>query len=416
MSKFKKINSIYKERIKSLEEENEKLLTELENEREERVIFKTKLEESEKNLMEQKKLLDEANEKLTESFKAISNDLLSSNQKVFIEMAETVFKKTVEETKGTLKVSEVNIEKIINPLKENIERYNIFLREAERKRAEEFGNLSTQVKNLMILNQNLQKETSTLSSALKTPKTRGKWGELTLRNLVTMAGMSEYCDFEEQVHYQSEDKTFIPDMIVRFPDERKIAIDSKVPFDAYFRAIESNDEELSEKYFKEHAKTIKEHIKKLGKKEYQERGEDSFDFVVLFLPAESFFSEALKRDNDIIEEGIKRKVIIATPTTLLALLRTVAYSWRQYKMVENVKKISETGRELYTRLKVFSNHFAAIAKNISQLNTSFNKSVGSWKSRVIPQVKKLNDLGISDSSESLSEINPVDSVPEQLKE
>ncbi len=416
MSKFKKISSIYKERIDALEEENETLLDELDNEKEERVIFKTKLEETEKNLLEQKKLLDEANEKLTESFKAISNDLLSSNQKVFIDMAETVFKKSIEETKGTLKVSEVNIEKIINPLKENIERYNVFLREAERKRAEEFGNLSTQVKNLMILNQNLQKETSTLSSALKAPKTRGKWGELTLRNLVTMAGMSEYCDFEEQVHYQSEGKTLIPDMIVNFPDKRKIAIDSKVPFDAYFRAIESTDDELSEKFFKEHARTIKEHIKKLGKKEYQERGGDSFDFVVLFLPAESFFSEALKRDNNIIEEGIKQKVIIATPTTLLALLRTVAYSWRQYKMVENVKKISETGRELYNRLKVFSGHFASIAKNLSQLNASFNKSVSSWKSRVIPQVKKLNELGISDSSESLSEINPIDSVPEQLKE
>ncbi len=415
MFKYKKINTIYKERVKVLEEENHVLLNELENEKEERIIFKTKLEETEKNLAEQKKLLDEANEKLTESFKAISNDLLASNQKTFIDMAETVFKKTVEETRGTLKVSEVNIEKIINPLKENIDRYNKFLIEAERKRAEEFGNLSTQVKNLMILNQNLQKETSTLSTALKTPKTRGKWGELTLKNLVKMAGMSEYCDFTEQSYYSDDDKTMIPDMIVNFPDERKIAIDSKVPFDAYFKAIESNDDKIAEKYFKEHAKTVRDHIKKLGKKEYQQRGDDSFDFVVLFLPAESFFSEALKRDTNLIEEGIKYKVIIATPTTLLALLRTVAYSWRQYKMVENVKKISEAGIELYNRLKVFSSHFASISKSISQLNTNFNKSVRSWESRVIPQVNKLNELGISDGNDKLQDISPVDSIPEKIK-
>ncbi len=400
---------------KSLKEKNSELERELEQEREKRIIFQTQKEEIEKSFKEQLRTLERAEERLKESFKALSGDILSESQKSFLNMAKVVFEKSIEKTESTLKLSQTNIENIIKPLKEKVETYSTFLQDLEKKRIEEYGSLEKYLEELSKVNEKLRKETETLSKALSSSKSRGRWGEFTLKNLVKMAGMSEYCDFNEQVTSSGDSGKLVPDMIINLPDNRKIAIDSKVPFDSYLKAIETKDEKESEEYFKQHLKALKVHIDKLGKKEYQTIEDQEFDFVILFLPLESLFSEALKRDSSLIEYGVQRKVIIATPTTLLALLRTVAFTWKQQKMIENVSQIIKEGKELYSRLVKFSEHFTSLSKSIYNVNKSFNDAVRSWDSRVMPKAQKFTEFGLSDTSKEIKEIKEIDTLPLEPK-
>ncbi len=398
------------------EQEKKEIEKQLTKEREQRIIFQTQKEEMEKNFREQIKILEKAEERLKESFKALSGDVLSESQKNFLNMAKVVFEKSVQKTESTLKLSQTNIENIIKPLKEKVESYSSLLKEMEKKRLEEYGSLEKYLEELSKANEKLREETESLSKALSSSKSRGKWGEFTLKNLVKMAGMSEYCDFIEQASSSTEEKgRLIPDMIINLPDERKIAIDSKVPFESYLKATEAKNDREAEQFYQEHLKALKSHIDKLGKKEYQAIGSQKFDFVILFLPLESLFSEALKRDSSLIEYGIKRKVIIATPTTLLALLRTVAFTWKQQKMIENVSQILKEGKELYARLIKFSEHFSNLSKNIYNVNKSFNDAVKSWDSRVIPKAKKFSEFGLSDGSKTIKEIKEIDTLPLEPK-
>lgn len=400
---------------RKLSDEKEELEKELSEEREKRIIFETQKTEMEKSFKEQINTLEKAEERLKESFKALSGDILNETQKSFLNMAKVVFDKSLEKTESTLKLSQANMENMIKPLKEKVETYSNFLKEMEKKRLEEYGSLEKYLEELSKANEKLREETETLSRALSSSKNRGRWGEFSLKNLVKMAGMSEYCDFTEQTTLKGETGKLIPDMIINLPDNRKIAIDSKVPFDSYLKATESKDKKEAEKFYQEHLKALKTHIDKLGKKEYQSIESQEFDFVILFLPLESLFSEALKRDSSLIEYGIKRKIIIATPTTLLALLRTVAFTWKQQKMIENVSQILKEGKELYLRLVKFSEHFSSISKSIYNVNKSFNDAVRSWDSRVMPKAQKFYEFGLSDDSKIVKEVKEIDILPIEPK-
>ncbi len=369
----------------------------LEAERTARAIAETRLEEAKRGIEEQKRLLDEAKEALKDTFNALSADALKSNNQMFLELAKKTLENLLIEAKGDLGRRQEAISGMLKPLKEALEQYQRRIRQIEQ----DYGGLKEHIKDLT-------KETSNLATALKVPQVRGRWGEITLRRVVEVAGMSKYCDFEEQPSVQTEDGRRRPDLIVRLPGGRTVVVDAKAPLDAYMDAIESEDEDNRQKALLRHVQAIKKHMQELSSRSYWSQFDPSPDFVVLFLPGESFFSAALEQDRGLIEDGISRRVILATPTTLIALLRTVAYGWQQQQITENAKRIWQTGAELFDRVYKFSEHLSKIGEGLSKAIDSYNSSVGSWTSRVIPSARKLKELGAASQGKDIVEIGPIE--------
>jgi DNA recombination protein RmuC len=264
------------------------------------------------------------------------------------------------------------------------------------------------------LQENLQGETRKLVDALKRPQVRGRWGEITLRRVVETAGMNEYCDFTEQVSVDTDEGRLRPDLIVKLPGGKTVVVDAKVPLKAYMEAIESQDDKVREEAVVKHARQVRDHMKLLGTKQYWNQFDPSPDFVVLFLPGESFFSAALETDRDLIVDGIANKVILATPTTLIALLRTVAYSWQQHRMADNAEKIAKAGSELYERICKFLEHLANVRDSLQRATHSFNDAVGSFESRLLPGARRLKDLGAAPADKELPDVGSIDAAPRQL--
>ncbi|MBI3599368.1 MAG: DNA recombination protein RmuC, partial [Nitrospinae bacterium] len=262
----------------------------------------------------------------------------------------------------------------------------------------------------------LQKETTALVSALKTPQVRGRWGEITLRRVVEVAGMSKYCDFIEQPSVETEDGRKRPDLIVKLPGDRTVIVDAKVPLRAYMEAIETTDDEKRKALLTQHAQAVRGHVKQLSSKAYWNQFKPTPDFVVLFLPAESFFSMALEQDRNLIEDGMASGVILATPTTLITVLRSVAYSWQQQQVAENSKQILETGVELFNRICKFAEYIGDIGKGLNTAVKSYNSAIGSWESRVMPGAQRLKELGASAPEKSLPELNQIDTNIRELPE
>jgi DNA recombination protein RmuC len=375
--------------------------------------IQTRLEEERKNHHEKLELLGNAEEKLADAFKALSADALRDNNQSFLDLAKQNLRTFQETARGDLDKRQSAIDELVKPLKESLDKVDSKINELERTRAGAYSELREQVKSLASSQNQLQAETGNLVKALRAPHVRGRWGEIQLRRVVELAGMLEYCDFVEQESVATEESRIRPDLIVRLPGNRTIVVDSKVPFDAFYESIATNDDEVRTARLKDHARLVRTHITTLSRKSYWETVQPTPEFVLLFLPGETFYSAALEQDPKLIEDGVGEKVIIATPTTLIALLKAVSYGWRQEQMAANAREVGELGKVLYDRLRVFTNYFSEIGRNLGRAIESYNKGVGSLESRVLLTARKLKERGAI-AGDDIEIIEPIDKTARAL--
>lgn len=375
--------------------------------------LETKLEDERKQGQEKLELLTKAEDKLADAFKALSADALRNNNQSFLDLARQNLEKFQETAKGDLERRQNAIDELVKPLKESLEKVDVKIVELEKTRAGAYAELREQVKTLATSQSQLQSETGNLVKALRMPHVRGRWGEIQLRRVVEMAGMVRYCDFTEQTTVNGEDGRLRPDMIVRLPGNRTIVVDSKVPFDAFYESISAVDEDVRSSKLKDHARIVRTHIATLSRKQYQEAVQPTPEFVLLFLPGETFYSAALENDPKLIEDGVSQNVIIATPTTLIALLKAISYGWRQEQMAENAHEVSSLARKLYDRLRTFTKHYDTIGRNLDRALDAYNQGVRSLESRVLVTARRFKERGAL-AGEDIQPIEPVDKTTRPL--
>ena len=403
--------------IHELRSFNEKTITELKNTQEKletevhkRSVVETVLNEERKNTLEKMSFLNEAQTKLSDAFKALSAEALKTNNQSFFETAKTTFERFYDKAQVDLEQRQKAISEVVQPVKETLMTVDQKIQDLEKSRVVAYTALTEQIRFLSTTQSQLKNETANLVKALRTPNVRGRWGEIQLRRVVEIAGMIEYCDFIEQESSNTEDGRLRPDMVIKLPNKRSIVVDSKVPLAAYLEALESESDEKKSECMKNHARQVRTHFTKLGSKSYWEQFDQSPEFVVLFLPGESFFSAALENDPSLIELGVGQGVVIATPTTLISLLKAVAFGWRQEKVAENALQISELGKELFERLRVLTEHMEGVGKGLDRAIDSYNKAIGSFESRVLVSARKFTELGASGDKEDLPELVPIEKV------
>ncbi len=360
-------------------------------------------------------LLEGAEKKLADAFQALSAEALKSNNQSFLELARQNLATFQEAAKGDLEARRQAVDSLVKPIHEALEKLGQQTQEIERQRAGAYASLTEQVKSLMTAQEGLKQETGRLVRALHRPEVRGRWGEVQLRRVVEMAGMQAHCDFFEQESAESEGRRQRPDMLVKLPGGKSVVLDSKAPIAAFLEAAESESDEARLRHIKQFARHVKEHIQALGAKSYWDQFQPSPEFVVLFLPGEAFFSAALQEDPQLIEYANEHKVILATPTTLLALLKAVYFGWRQENLAENARRISELGRELYERLGVMANHWSSVGKNLMQATEAYNKATASLESRVLVSARRFQELQAASETREIAAPAPVDAVPRQLQ-
>ena len=378
-------------------------------------VLETRLEEERKASQEKLTLLNNAESKLADAFKALSADALRSNNQSFLDLAKQNLETFQQTAKGELERRQSAIGDLIKPLKESLEKVDGKIGELEKNRVGAYTELREQVKTLMQSQSQLQSETNNLVKALRVPHVRGRWGEIQLRRVVELAGMLQYCDFTEQETVATEESRIRPDMIVRLPGNRTIVVDSKVPFDAFYESISTTDEEIRASKLKDHARLVRTHITNLSRKSYWETVQPTPEFVLLFLPGETFYSAALENDPKLIEDGVSQGVIIATPTTLIALLKAVSYGWRQEQMADNAHEVSNLAKTLYDRLRVFTNHFDDIGRNLDRSLEAYNRGVRSLESRVLVTARRFKERGAI-AGEEIELLEPIDKAARPLSQ
>jgi len=332
---------------------------------------------------------------LETAFGSLSLQALEKNNRAFLQLAEQTLQRFQEKAKGELSEKEKAVENLVKPIKDALEKTEAQIRHMENERKEAYGSLHKHLETMAITQQQLQGETRNLVQALRRPEVRGQWGEMTLKRLAELAGMVEHCDFFEQQQVQSETGALRPDMIVRMPDRREIVVDAKTPLDAYLNAIEAKDDESRNQHLQRHAQNVRKHIRQLASKAYWNQFENAPEFVILFIPGDQFLAAALDQDHALLEDALKEQIILTTPTSLVALLRAVAYGWRQESLAENAELIRDAGVELYQRLATFSEHLGRVGKGLDSALSNYNKAVGSFETKVVPGARKFTELGVS---------------------
>jgi DNA recombination protein RmuC len=358
-------------------------------------------------------ILDQMTQELRESFQALSAEALKSNNQAFLHLAQSTLEKFQSEAKGDLELRQQAVENLVAPIGESLKKVDEQIRQMESTRDRAYGDLTSQISSLITTQEKLQSETGNLVKALRSPTVRGRWGEIQLRRVVEIAGMLPYCDFVEQETVTTNAGRFRPDLIVRLPGGKNVVVDAKTPLLAYLEAVEATDDDYRRQKLVDHANQVRTHMAQLSSKLYQEQFEPTPEFVVMFLPGETFFSAALEQDPALIERGVSQKVIPASPTTLIALLKAVAYGWNQEKLARNAKEISALGKELHDRLRLLGAHIDNVGKGLDRAVESYNKAVGSLESRVMVSARKFVELG-APVTEEISELNPIETTTRNL--
>jgi DNA recombination protein RmuC len=364
------------------------------------------------NLLEQRRLLDDAQVKLREAFQSLAGEALKASSDQFIELAKSKFDSLQKEAEGDLEHRKLAIQAMVDPLETALKDLRTEVSRVESARQEAYGSLRSEVQLLATTSKELREETGSLVSSLKQPQVKGKWGELTLRRAVELAGMSPHCDFEEQQSVDTEQGRLRPDLIVHLPGGTQIVVDAKVPLHAALKVVSARSDVEYREAVLQHAALVRNHINALSGKEYWKQFEPTPEFVVLFVPGESFFSAALEQDRTLIEDAIEKRVVLASPTTLIALLRAIAYGWKQQLVAENAERIKDLGKELYDRVVKFAEHLSEIAKGLERASKAYNNAVASFDSRLIPSARKFREMGVG--SEEVPELEPIETFPRPL--
>ena len=375
------------------------------------------LESERKTSNEKIEFLTKAGERaaveLQNAFKALAADALKSNNSSFLQIAQETLKRFQTEARGDLENRQKAVADLVAPVRESLNKVDAQIQQMEVARGDAYGELRAQVQSLITTQKELQSETGNLVRALRTPNVRGRWGEIQLRRVVEIAGMLSYCDFAEQETVTTETGRLRPDLVVKLPGGKRIVVDAKTPLQAFLEAFETNDEETRRACLANHAKQVRDHMNTLAGKKYWEQFESTPEFVVMFLPGETFFSAALEQDSSLIEHGVLNRVIPASPTTLIALLKAVNYGWNQEKLARNAQRISELGKELHERLRLLAGHIAQVGTGLDRAVESYNKAVGSLESRVLVSARKFAELGAS-VAEDIPELEPIETTSRAL--
>lgn len=374
-------------------------------------LLESELESERKLGLERQAAWDEAREQMKGEFARLSATALRESNEQLVQLAEGRFELAQQKQKGELDLHNKSIAELLNPVSETLNRYERTVRQMESERGQAYAGLVEQVKQLNDSQDRLQRETRNLVTALRAPATRGRWGELQLRRVMEMAGMLEHCDFDEQVTTESENGRLRPDVIVHLSGGRQIVVDAKVPLQAFLDANDATDEESRRSHLLGHARQMRQHVDSLSKKGYSQQFEFMPDFVVAFIPGDTLLATAMEQDPSLLEHAFERRVVLATPTSLIAVLRSIAFGWQQESLTRNAVEVQKAGRELYKRLATFMEHFSKAGRRLGDAVGAYNDAVGSLERKLLPQARRFQDLGIDSSEKLLSEPEPVDSTP-----
>jgi DNA recombination protein RmuC len=388
-------------------------LVELEKQKSE---LTTTLEKDREALFEKVQLVDDAKKQLSGMFAELSAVALQSNNQQFMNLAKQTLEGFQEGARVDLEQRQKTIADLVSPVKLSLDKVDLKIQEMEIARAGAYEGLKQQMTTLAATEQGLRTETSNLVKALRSPKVRGVWGEMQLRRVIELAGMLEHCDFVEQDSVNTEQGLLRPDVLIRMPGGKTVVVDSKAPLEAYLEAIALDDDTARNLKLKDHARQVRNHITALGKKSYSDAFQTTPDYVVLFVPGEAFYTAAIDQDPALIEYGLEKGVILAAPTTLIALLKAVAYGWREESLKENALKISELGRELYDRLLKMGGHVTKLGRALGNAVESYNSTIGSLENRVLVTARKFKDLSVTNGNGAeIEQLDPIERVPRLLQ-
>ncbi|MDE0306733.1 MAG: DNA recombination protein RmuC [Albidovulum sp.] len=400
--------AVTSDRVPELEEEIGNLRNELDEFRTRNTELETIIKEERNSHTDRVEELTKMGDELERKFTILAGEALGKNSENFMQLVTERFEKHKEMANEDLAKRQKEIETLVKPLSENLSKFELKVGEIEKARVGAYEAVSEQIKILAEGQSGLKSETTRLVQALRQPKTRGRWGEYQLRNVLEMAGMTEHVDFVEQPTIAGDDYQLRPDVIIRVPGGKSVIVDAKTPLEAYLTAIETTEEDARERLYSNHARQVRDHVRALASKEYWKSLPETPDFVVMFVPGETFYSAAMESSPDLFENAVRQRVLICTPTSLIALIKAIAYGWQQEKLAENAQAIESLGRDLFERIRTFGEHMDRLGRSLKQVIVHYNKGVGSLEGRVLPAARRFETLGVAASGDSIPVIEQMD--------